>query len=82
MGIHKASKAKINDVLFRVPFYRYFSTWYTEMFITLAYLLRQTRSKNLEFSTKNTWLYEEITVSKNMADKIKLDEDVNITVIE
>ena len=54
MGIHKASKAKNNDVLFRVPFYRYFSTRYTEMFITLAYLLRQTRSKNLEFSTKNT----------------------------
>ncbi len=62
MGIRKASKAKINDVLFRVPFYRYFSTRYTEMFITLAYLLRQTRLKNLEFSTKNTRLYEEVEV--------------------
>ena len=59
MGIHKASKAEINDVLFRIPFNHHFSTWYIEMLIAVAYSLRYERLKNLEFSIKTTWLYEE-----------------------
>ena len=67
MGIHKASKAEINDVLFRIPFNRYFSTWYIEMLIAVAYSLRYERLKNLEFSIKNTWLYEE-EISKEIIE--------------
>ena len=59
MGIHKASKAEINDVLFCIPSNHYFSTWYIEMLIAVAYSLRYEKLKNLEFSIKNTWLYEE-----------------------
>ena len=62
MGIHKASKAEINDVLFRIPANHYFSTWYIEMLIAVAYSLRYERLKNLEFSIKNTWLYEEVNI--------------------
>ena len=39
-GIHKASKAKNNDVLFRIPINHYFSTRYTEMLVAEAYSLR------------------------------------------
>ena len=63
MGIHKASKAEINDVLFRIPINHYFSTRYTEMLVAEAYSLRYKRLKNLEFSIKNTWLYEEEKVN-------------------
>ena len=35
------------------------------MLIAVAYSLRYERLKNLEFSIKNTWLYEENIVSKN-----------------
>lgn len=54
MGIHKASKAKIEDVLFSVLFIRYFSTRYIEMLIAPAYSLRYKRLKTLEFSIKST----------------------------
>ena len=51
-GIHKASKAKINDVLFRIPFIC-FSIGYIEMLITLTYSRRYARLKSLELSIKN-----------------------------
>ena len=73
MGIHKASKAEINDVLFRIPSNHYFSTWYIEMLIAVAYSLRYERLKNLEFSIKNTWLYEEVAnmQESSISEKIK-----------
>lgn len=49
-----ASKAKNNDVLFRIPFDQYFGTRYIEMLIASAYSLRYKRLKNLEFLIKNT----------------------------
>ena len=60
MGIHKASKAEINDVLFSIPKNRYFGTRYLETLVAEAYSLRYERLKNLEISIKNTWLYEEV----------------------
>ena len=59
MGIHKAMQNKNEDVLFRIPWIHYFSTWYIEISMTETYSLRYERLKNLEFSIKNTWLYEE-----------------------
>lgn len=52
MDIHRTSKEKVNDVLFRVPFIRYFSTWYIEILITPAYSPRYVWLKSLRFQQK------------------------------
>ena len=54
MGVHKASKAEIKDVLFRIPIKHYFSTGYIEMLIASAYSLRYIRLKKAVISTKKT----------------------------
>ena len=62
MGIHKARKAKINDVLFRIPFNYYFSTWYIEMLIAMAYSLKYW------IFNKNNWLYNEAVLYWTIAN--------------
>ena len=81
MGIHKASKAKNKDVLFRIPLNRYFSTWYIEMSMTLGSFTEIYKAEKPWFFNKKTWLYEEEIIMMNQKNCMPVG-DYFITAIE